>query len=159
MSTQIRDCAGRNITDRFRIRDVHYWEAFAFEHIWLRSANPNLADDTFVLRLPGPGTRGTHTVKGVAKGAGNWRLPATFEPDKVPEAGGLPSSYERPAGWEKIPGTAHDMTVTWDCCCGKHCVLVETEPQWALTLRSSIWGDCPVQIPIYDIDWEDVLVD
>jgi hypothetical protein len=78
-------------------------------------------------------------------------LPEAFAEGVVPEALELAATYEKPFGWDHLPGVEHNMTVKWDCCCEKRCVLVYTAPRWAIDLPfgSDAERRCPEQIPLY----------
>ena len=132
------------------VREYHYWEAFEVEHIRTRGVAP---DDTFEFTPDLRGTRGTHKVKGLAKGAGNVPLPPTFEPPVPPHpAIRLPITTVLPNGWHALPGIEHNMTISWDCCCKPPCVTMHTVPEWAidLTVGPGASPDCPIQIPNYE---------
>lgn len=150
-STRVYDCDGRDITWRIEgTQPTRYWEAFDIAHIRLRSRVED-PDDTFSIAAPFQGTRGRHQVRGIAKGAGNVTLPEGFAVGVVPEAVELPATYNKPVGWDHLPGAEHNMTVIWDCCCDRKCLLVYTTPSWAINLPFGPGVDpsCPEQIPTY----------
>jgi len=152
VSTSIRDCDGKDVTSMFTDRPyVHYWEAFDIANIRFR-ANVDDPDDNFLWKGDFEGTTGSRTVTGIAKGAGNVPLPDEFtDAIGVPEAGTLPVTVNRPFGWDQLPGTPHDMSVSWDCCCPSYCALMRTVPKWAIEISVGPGASpsCPKQIPIY----------
>jgi len=140
--TTVFTCEGRRLTDE-SLKPRHFWEAWSLDTIRLRSIVGE--HDEFLVKIPGAAcTRGTHKVTGRVKGAANWQLPSYFQPGTVKEAGELHSTFRKPANWDAIPGTPHEMIVKWDWCGGTPSIIVETVP---ISTMSVWWGET---IPIYD---------
>jgi len=147
LTTRVYDCDGADITHHYtRVPDLHFWEAFDVFGIRLRSNVPN-PDDTYLFAADFSKTRGHRVVRGVAKGAGNVELPGDFTPGGIPEAGTHPTTSNKPYGWDHLPGAAHNMTVTWDCCCDPPSVTMHTEPSWAIDFPPRPGSNTPEQIP------------
>jgi RHS repeat-associated protein len=151
----IEDCDGKDITSNYgNTAEVRFWEAFSLEAIWTRSRVPD-PDDSFQVSLGADGTRGTLTVTGTAKGAANWQLPSHFIDPPPPGAPSnkLPFSPTEPANWNMIPGTPHNMTVTWDCCCDKKNLNVQTVPSWSMNWNFNFEDPLRPVDPAWPIQW------
>lgn len=147
-SENVFDCDGNRLNLNFT---PVFYEAFFLFGINLRSKTSD-PDDHFILRGDLRGTRGTVRTKGIAKGVANMlHLPPDFIPGSVPEARTLPATRAKPYGFDTAPGTRHDWTITWDCCCPDNCVTMNTVPPWAInvTVGPNASGACPQQIPNY----------
>ena len=141
----VQECVfGGSIPHNFR---RHFWEAFD-----MRPPPGGLRlidyDDDYFIVMDGVDTKGSYTVKGIAKGVANVPLGGDFKTGTVPGTGDSPSTETEPWGWRHLPGVEHSMTVTWDCCCNDYCVIVQTVPMWAITMPT---GTCPDQIPLSDL--------
>ena len=112
-------------------RQGHYWEGFFVKKGETRGVYQPDPDDTFQTTgetLHPDNSKGMSTFTGKAKFY-EGTLPADFicPNEAAKPAGGLRATTAQPPFWDGS-GTAHNLTVTWDCTAGNDIVTVLAEP-------------------------------
>jgi len=124
----VTDCQGKAIDVKKHTKGATdpawwpLWEAWEFTpggNVWVgasSSATLHTAD-TYGTPDFGDCTKGSIALTGDARGVTNYQLPNQFQVKNAPPTLALPATNQAPPGWNQAgAGTAHNMTVTWDCC-------------------------------------------
>lgn len=108
-----RDCNGAR-----QNWDKEYWEAWEVRggQIFVGTSSSPHQADTF--RYPSrPGRRGRNVEIGRAKFIPGYTAPHSW--GNVPEAGSLPATTSRPAGWSNSGALTRSIRSRFDCCDGR----------------------------------------
>jgi RHS repeat-associated protein len=112
----VEDKDGKSIPPKNGARTVDYYEAWRVKDGYVYSGDAPIGLDRWQTSEQGNGTSGTWELVGFAKFIPDSQGidPSTWG-HKVPEAGILYSTYDKPTGWSDRGGVIHDMEVIWDC--------------------------------------------
>jgi hypothetical protein len=116
------NCAGSKVK-LVGIDNPEYWEAWRVKGgtVFIGDTakeNPKVSDTFYTADQDS--SEGNAKVWGEAKFLDAPNLPkAAWTHDQIPEAGSLPATADKPAGWDSTNCVDHELTSKWRCCKGE----------------------------------------